>query len=317
MIQGNKLEFSGEGAKYFGIWAVNTILTILTLGLYYPWAKTSVRKYLWNETKMDGDSFVYHGTGKEMFKGFIKVYAFIIGLYAMIMIFVSININTSLILLFNLLFYVCIILLIPFAIFGAWKYRLSRTSWRGIFFSFRGKMGDFLKVYFKNFFLVIITFGIYFPWMRVNISKYLLKHSQFGQYKLGFQGEGGEFFMINLAGAFLSAITLYIYLPWFMTNMFNFAINNIEIEQDGEKTYPLQSSLEGGNAFFVLFTNGLLLIFTLGIAFPWTKMRLQKLFTENIIVREKLNLAGLRQDAENYGDATGDDLLDVLDLDLG
>ena len=298
--------FSGEGSRYFGIWAVNIILTILTLGLYYPWAKAAVRRYLWNETTLDGDPFVFHGTGKEMFKGFIIAYGMIFTLFALVyfipMAFV--------------LLYLGLIILGPIAIFGAWRYRLSRTSWRGIFFSFHGNLTDFIKLYFKNIFLTIITLGIYGFWMRVNIMKYLLSHSQFGQYKLDFKGSGGEFFGINLLGIFLSVITLYIYLPWFITSQFNFTINNTEIEQEDGSVYPLKSTLLGGNAFFIFFTNALMLMFTLGLAFPWVTMRTQRLFTESINVDEEVDLENLKQDTDDYRNATSDDLLDILDIDL-
>jgi hypothetical protein len=38
-----QLHFTGSGAEYFGIWIVNLLLTILTLGIYSAWAK--VRRY--------------------------------------------------------------------------------------------------------------------------------------------------------------------------------------------------------------------------------------------------------------------------------
>ena len=304
--QHHNFSFSGEGSRFFGIWAVNIILTILTLGLYYPWAKAAVRKYLWNETTLDGDPFVYYGTGKEMFRGFILAYGLIFGLSFMVYLFPMAVI----------LFYIGLILLGPIAIFGAWRYRLSRTSWRGIFFSFRGNLTDFVKLYFINIFLTIITFGIYGSWMRVNILTYLLSHSQFGQYRLDFKGTGGTLFGINLAGIFLSIITLYIYLPWFITNSFNFTIDNVEIEQEDGSVYPLKSTLLGGNTFTVIFTNALMVMFTLGLAFPWAAMRSQRLFTESVNVHDEVDLENLQQDTDDYRDATGDDLLDILDIDL-
>jgi len=33
------LRFTGSGAEYFGIWIVNLLLTIVTLGLYSAWAQ--------------------------------------------------------------------------------------------------------------------------------------------------------------------------------------------------------------------------------------------------------------------------------------
>ena len=32
-------EFTGDGAEYFRIWIVNTLLTLLTGGVFFAWAK--------------------------------------------------------------------------------------------------------------------------------------------------------------------------------------------------------------------------------------------------------------------------------------
>ena len=33
------LYFEGTGFEYFRIWIVNVLLVIITLGIYYPWAR--------------------------------------------------------------------------------------------------------------------------------------------------------------------------------------------------------------------------------------------------------------------------------------
>ncbi len=42
--------------------------------MYYCWAKTRVRRYLFSETAFEGDRFAYHGTGKELLLGFLKAF---------------------------------------------------------------------------------------------------------------------------------------------------------------------------------------------------------------------------------------------------
>ena len=37
------ISFTGSGSEYFRIWIVNLLLTFVTLGLYYPWAKATNR----------------------------------------------------------------------------------------------------------------------------------------------------------------------------------------------------------------------------------------------------------------------------------
>lgn len=299
------LFFSGSGNKFFGIWAINILLTVITLGLYYPWAKTAIRKYMWSETSIEEDRFVYHGTGKELFRGFVIVYSFIA------VLFIMVNFNPY----FILVFYLMLFLLIPFAIFGAWRYRLSNTSWRGIYFTFDGNMTDFLKLFLKHGFFTIITFGIYVPWLRVAIMKYLFSHSKFGQYRFIFLGDGGELFGINVLGGLFSIFTLYLYTPWFLANRFNFLIENIGIYHDDKKS-RLISTLRGGDLFVVFLVNVLIVIFTLGLGIPWAIMRYYRVLIESIEIPSQVDLDILEQNYDDFDDATGEDLLDILDIGL-
>ena len=68
----HKFRFNGEGGTYFGIVFINWVFTVLSLGLYYPWAKAKKLHYLYGETELADSRFSFTGTGAEMFKGFIK-----------------------------------------------------------------------------------------------------------------------------------------------------------------------------------------------------------------------------------------------------
>src|SRR5262249_52995178 len=64
--------FHGSGGTLFGIHVINALLTIITLGIYYFWAKTRVRRYLTSQTEIEGDRFAYHGTPRELLFGALK-----------------------------------------------------------------------------------------------------------------------------------------------------------------------------------------------------------------------------------------------------
>ena len=66
------LRFNGDHSTFVGLRIMNNILKVLTIGLYYPWARASELKYMYGESEYMGTRFVFHGTGTEMFKGFIK-----------------------------------------------------------------------------------------------------------------------------------------------------------------------------------------------------------------------------------------------------
>ena len=41
-----KIEFTGAAREYFGIWIVNIILSVCTLGIYSAWAKVEEKRIL-------------------------------------------------------------------------------------------------------------------------------------------------------------------------------------------------------------------------------------------------------------------------------
>lgn len=310
------LKFFGKGSSYFGISIINFILIILTLGLYYPWAKEKIRKYIWNETEMENSRFVFHGTGWEMFKGFVISYLMLILVYGCIF-WMQFRIEDAKWVLFLLVFLILFIIsiFVPFAIFHAWKYRVSRTSWRGIYFSFNGRFSEFYKIYVKYFFFVIITFGIASPWMTVKLQKYLFSHTKLGDLKLDFHGDGSDLFVINFLGVFLSYITLFIYLPYFIKNRWNFTVNHTTVENNQFRR-ALKSHLSGDHCLKILFVNFILLIFTLGLAFPFTIMRYYKMLFDHVEIPTDIDFDQIAQHADSYNQAAGDEMSDLLDIDI-
>lgn len=70
------VSYDGSVASIYKIWIKNLILSVITLFIYRAWAKTRMRKYLWSHIKVNGHALTYTGTGKELFRGFIKVALF-------------------------------------------------------------------------------------------------------------------------------------------------------------------------------------------------------------------------------------------------
>ncbi len=271
-----------------------------------------MRRYLWNETDIKESRLVFHGTGKEMFKGFIIAYLILGALYAG---FFWSQSNPDYAFYFLIAFYIALIIIMPLAIFGAWSYRVTRTSWRGIYMGFDGNFKKFLGLYFQNIVLVIVTFGLYMPWFRVEIMKFLFGHTLIGKNRLGFVGNGGTLFGINIIGGILSVFTLYLYLPVYYKNLVNFTINNAIVD-NGEKKMRFKSHLSGSEAWTTLVTNFLLIIFTLGIGFAWATIRQLRMILENIEIPSNLDFDNLEQADKGTIDATGDELVDILDIGL-
>ena len=306
-----KLEFNGSGEDFFGIIIINWLLTVVTLGFYYPWAKAKKLQYLYNQTSLNNESFEFHGTGKEMFKGFIKAVLLFIGLYAVLMFFIFLKMPIVGI----LLFYAGILAILPLAIHGSYRYRMSRTSWRGIRFGYRGDRTELTINFFKWIGLTIITFGIYGSWMAMNLRKYLLGNVRFGNANMKYQGDGAEYFVLNLKGYFLTLITLGIYMFWWQKDLFEYYVNNLSIHKDEQKI-TLNSTVTGGGIFSLSVVNLLIIIFTLGFGYAWVVMRTLNYLFSNIEIEGNIDLDSLQQTEVEYKDAMGEDIGDMLELDF-
>lgn len=305
------LDFHGKGGDFFGIIIVNWLLTTLTLGLYYPWAKAKQLQFLYGETSLNNDRFAFHGTGKEMFKGFLKV----IGLFLILAAVMGIFTFLKMPLVGLLLFYLGIFAIMPLAIHGSYRYRMSRTSWRGIRFGYRGDRKELTTNFFTWVGLSIITFGIYGSWMAINLRKYLLGNVRFGDAKFNYEGDGGDYFLLNLKGYLLSIFTLGIYMFWWQKDIFEYYVNNLSLHKDNTKI-TLRSTVTGGGFFKLAFVNVFIIIFTLGLGYAWVVARTMKFIFTNINLEGNLDLDAIQQTEENFTDATGDDISDVLDMDF-
>lgn len=304
----------GSGGQFFGILIVNWILTVITLGFYYPWARAKTLTYIYGETEFAGSRFTFHGTGKEMFKGFIKA----IALLAVIVLLGNLGSLTgsfTLAIVGGLLYLIGIMLLIPLALHGSLRYRMSRTSWRGIHFGYRGRLGELFGICVKGFLLTIFTLGIYGSWFAVDLRKYIHRNLRFGNCTLDFEGEGGSLFWIHLKGILLFYPTIGIYTFWYIKNLNNFYINNTALYQDGRKS-QFNSTLAPGDVFEVTIINAFLAIFTLGLATPWIILREMRMVIDNVQLEGQFVPEAVMQTEENYADATGEDLLDMLDIGL-
>ena len=308
-----RLSFRGTGGGLFGIFLLNTLLTILTLMIYSFWGKVKVRSYIWSKTDFDGDSFAYHGTGKELLVGFLKA-MLVFGIPVALLNTLPILIGPGAFLKFiPVLTYGIISVFIPIAMVGAHRYRLSRTSWRGIFFSFRGHTWGFVRLFFWGSFLSVITLGFYYPIFVTRRHGFMVSHSYFGNQKFRFDGRGRDLVKSYLLAFLLTIPTLGLCWFWLMAKKQRYFWEHTYFE-----TVRFRSTVTGGGLLALNLGNLLLLIFTLGLAWAWVMVRKIRFTLTYLTVEGLLDPATIRQDARNAS-ATGEALAGFMDagLDLG
>ncbi len=144
------LSFEGKGFEYFKIWIVNILLTIVTLGLYYPWAKVRNRRYFYANSTLEGKSFDYHATGKQLFIGYLISMALLIAYVALQN--VSPAISGVIVLVF--------LAALPWIIWRSLKFNMRVTSFSNVLFSFDGKLGGSYFNYMLMPFLFMLSLYI-------------------------------------------------------------------------------------------------------------------------------------------------------------
>jgi uncharacterized membrane protein YjgN (DUF898 family) len=309
-----KIEFLGDGTDFFMLKLVNGILMGLSLGIYYPWAKAKKLVYLYSNTELDGTAFRFTGTGNEMFKGFIKVVGFVLVFYIALFA-AAFSRNETAIAAVTVIFYIAILFLIPFSIHGSLKYRLSRSFWGNIQFSYLGDRSALLKEFFTGFILTFLTFGFYGSWFAMKLRTYIIGHIRFGNASFSFNGQGKDYFLLNLKGIFLTIITIGIYYFWFYKDVIKFLADHTKLEQEGREV-SFKSEIEGIDFLVLSLTNLLILVFTFGIGLAWVEVRTLKFLFERMEIQGEFNPLSLVSVDDDYKDATGDDMADMLDINL-
>jgi len=300
--------FRGQGGTLFGIHIVNVLFTLGTLGWYYFWAKTRTRRYIFSQTEIEGDRFAYHGTGKELLLGTLKA-LLVFGLPLMVLNLVRdyLAVPMAVKIAAGVLSFLLAFLFVPVAIVGSRRYRLSRTSWRGIRFSFRGTMWGLMKIFIKSTLLSLITFNLYYPYFLVHRQAFIISHSYFGDERFDFNGEGRDLLGAFVVALVLTPFTLGLCWFWWAARKRRYLWEHTLFA-----SARFRSTVTGGALLGLYAVNALMLIFTIGLAWPWVKVRNINFTFRYLELVGPLDLARIQQQAQ-FASTTGEGLAGFFD----
>lgn len=120
------LQFDGSGSDYFRIWVVQTLLNVLTLGLYSPWAKVRKARWFAQHTLLLGHRFDYHG----------RPLPILFGRAVALALFAAWTFSFQLSAWLGFAVFAILCLLGPLLFASAQRFRFANTSWRGLRFGF-------------------------------------------------------------------------------------------------------------------------------------------------------------------------------------
>ncbi len=131
------IAFTGSGSEYFRIWIVNLLLMLVTLSLYYPFAKARRLRYFHGNTLIDGQALGFHGDPWTMLRGHLLVVVFFV-CYGAAQHFSPMAAAFAA-LLFGALW--------PALWQASLRFRMANTSWRGLRFRFTGDVAGAYRAF--------------------------------------------------------------------------------------------------------------------------------------------------------------------------
>jgi uncharacterized membrane protein YjgN (DUF898 family) len=193
-----------------GIAVTNFLLNLVTLWFYRFWAKTRVRRHIWDSIRINGEPLEYTGTGKELFFGFLVIMAVIFLPLALIATGLAFYFGPESIALsiFQIVVTLALVCFYGFAIYRARRYRLSRTVWRGIRGALTGSSLAYSGKYLAALILNPMTAGWSRPAMNLLLAEQMYNDTRFGNQPFTFRGRAGPLYARYAVCWFLTAAIL-------------------------------------------------------------------------------------------------------------
>ncbi|MBE9528772.1 MAG: DUF898 domain-containing protein, partial [Proteobacteria bacterium] len=299
------LTFHGTGKTLFGIYIVNMLLSVATLGVYFFWGKAKVRRYLFSGSAFMGERFSYTGTGKELFAGKIRATGLLFVVFGPPNL-LSEMVHPAL----GLLALPAILMFPPIARTLTMRYRMSRSLWRNIQFSFRGTVNDAIKLYLLGTLKSIITLGFHYPTYYIDKQTFWRSNTWYGGENFDYDGETTGVRKTIITGSLLTVLTLGLYGFWLSAKLarYNWAHTTY-------KGLRFKFTATGRDVLNYQITNVLLLVFTLGLAMAWVQKRKIDFNFKHLKIEGDIDFKEVEQSAEN-AKATGESLAPGLDIDF-
>jgi uncharacterized membrane protein YjgN (DUF898 family) len=288
----------------------NILFTVLTLGIYAAWAKTERRKYLWQNIELHGARLRYHGTGKELFIAYLKAAGLYVGAIAAVGVASAIGPVQQILALVVL--GIGVVTLVPFALYGAQRYLLTRTSWRGIRFGLEPEVGGYVAKFFGGWLLTVLTLGLYGPAWQNDLYGYVIDRTRFGTVRFRYSGTNGAAWWLGMKGLLLTVLTLGIYSFWYQAALARFRATHTHIQ--GARGHL---ELTGLDMLWLTLVMIALTVPTLGLGLPWATVYAMSYMLERTSLEGEIDAATIEQSSLQDSTATADGIADMLDVGLG
>lgn len=347
-VQVYGLSFTGDSREYFRIWIVNVALSVVTLGLYTPWARVRTRQYFYGHTWLDGHNFEYTANPVALLRGYLIVAAF------SLLYYVSVNfpfdgsgwVIGGLAVLFVAVY--------PWLVRQSMRFLARSTTHRGLTFGFSGTLGASYVNYGLANVAAGLSGGLALPWAQFRQRQYQVQGLHYGQARGHFRGDVGRFYTLTLqaigltvglglallilggvgavliggtdlnrssvglviGGGLAYAALLLAYGAigvWLRGAIMQYVLSNVELGG----VVRLGASFSMTQLVWITLSNYVLSVLTLGLLLPWAAIRRTRFLLEHVHVRAIAPLDDFRAAQTRPESALGEAATELLDINIG
>lgn len=335
----NTMRFEGSTGEYFKIWIVNIALTIVTFGIFSAWAKVRSKRYFYGNTYIGSHAFDYHAAPLRILIGRAIVAVFLLAY------FFTATIAPKFIGLWYLLFLAAL----PWLIKSSLRFAARNTSYCNVCFDFRGTYWGACKAFILWQVLAVITLFSTLPFAHRARDYYTINNSSFGQMPFRAAIPVGKLYkyygltLLAILGALAMLVastggTLNIFKPdglllvtaravavifgaiafwgapaYLGALTFNLALNNTRLGKD----ISFVSQLSPARMTWIIFSNILLTAISLGLLYPWARIRRARYMADCITVVGPADIDAFQSLPVPSGNAIGEEVASFLDIDFG
>ena len=199
---GGGVRFLGDARAYWRLLIRGAALLMVTLGIYRFWLATDVRRFLWANTEIAGETLEYTGTPLELLLGFLVAIAILIPVYIAFFL-AALGDLASYGAISGLVGFALLGLLGQYAVYRARRYRLTRTIYRGLRFHQEGSPWRYALRAVLWWVLTALTFGLAYPFQLASLERYKMRNTFYGDLRGRFDGSGFGLFLRGLPMWFL------------------------------------------------------------------------------------------------------------------
>ncbi len=346
--------FTGNAKEYFGIWIVNLLLSIVTLGIYTAWAKVRRLRYFYGNTWLDGHNFEYHAKPVQILIGRIIVVGYLI--FTQIM--------TNFYPIVGLVLILPYFVLLPWVINKALSFNARMTSYRNVRLGFEGTYWRSLGIFILMPFAVSLSGGLIAPIASQMAVNYLGNNTRYGNLKFAtdtplgvLYGNFGTTIVFLLAGFVVLGIAIFgvlagtssaigdllvsldpggaslevlaqtgifgLIIALYSVIIFAFifykaGVRNIAYNHtllDG--VHRFKSTLSRIRYVWIIFSNFFAVIFTVGLLRPWAAVRTWSYIVSNTAFIQAGEMPVSRNTVDPEGNAATAEYLDIDGIDFG